>query len=223
MSIIPRLLPHLIPPAVVALAVAVISHLVTLYFIPYVAMSRAFAGPAQQVGWNSPLSPPRPSAQSRAIVRPSPDLLYTICAYDVSQTPVEVAAPVPKGTYWSVALYSDNTDNYFVVNDKQAGPLGLVDFVIYLDGTKPPVGDLPKIKAPTRTGLVLFRTLINDERKLGELEAARKETKCAPFAPEPVMVDVPTPQPKPTATEPSTLPPTQPEPTPPANERTGQN
>ncbi len=201
-----RWLPHLIIPGIIAAAVAVLSHWVTLYYVPYYAMGRAMEGPSTAVGWNKELATKRATAESRAIVRPSPDLLYTICAYDLSQGQLHVSAPVPKGTYWSVALYSDNTDNFFVVNDKQAGPLGFVDFVVYFDGTRPPLEDIPKIKAPTKKGLVLFRTLVNDEAKIAELEAARKETKCGIYSPQPPTADVPTPQPKPSPTEPAPKP-----------------
>jgi uncharacterized membrane protein len=195
-------LPQLILPGIVAAAVGVGAHLVTLYTIPYTVMSRVTAAPSGQVGWNAALSPPRSTATSRGIVRPSPDLLYTLCAYDVSKGALRVTAPVPTETYWSVALYADNTDNFFVVNDRQSGPLGLVDFVVYLDGTRPPVEDLPKIKSPSKTGLVLFRTLIANEAKLAKLEELRKETKCAVYVPEPETVDVPTPQPKPDLEQP---------------------
>jgi uncharacterized membrane protein len=207
------LLPELIMPAILAAAVGVASHLVTLYLIPYTAMSVVMSNTTEQVGWNAAVSPPRPNAQSRGIPRPSPDLLYSLCAYDIGEAPVHVTAPVPTETYWSVALYANNTDNFFVVNDRQSGPLGLVDFVIYADGTKPPAGDLPKIKSPSKTGLVLFRTLISNESKLAELEALRKETKCGVYVPEPVTGDVPTPQPKPELDQTK----------PPANEGTTQN
>jgi uncharacterized membrane protein len=207
------LLPALVLPAIVAVVVGIAAHLVTVYLTPYTMMSIVTSRAADQVGWNQAYSPPRPNAESRGVPRPSPDLLYSLCPYDLGQGQVRVTAPVPTETYWSVAIYSDNTDNFFVVNDRQSGPLGLVDFVLYRDGTKPPAGDLPKIKSPSETGLVLFRTLISDEKKLPELEKLRKETKCAIYVPEPPAGEVPTPQPKP-----------EPEPTkPPATEGSGQN
>ena len=36
--------------------------------------------------------PPPLTAQSRGIVLPSPDLLYSVCVFDVSQGPVRVTA-----------------------------------------------------------------------------------------------------------------------------------
>jgi uncharacterized membrane protein len=206
-------LPQLVLPAIVAVAVGIAAHFVTLYLTPYTVMSVVTSSAAGQVGWNSAFLPPRSSAQSRGVPRPSPDLLYSLCAYDLSQGQLHVTAPVPTETYWSVAIYADNTDNFFVVNDRQSGPLGLVDFALYLEGTRPPEGDLPKIKSPSRTGLVLFRTLISDEKKLPELENLRKETKCAIYVPEPPTGVVPTPQPKPELEQTK----------PPADEGTGQN
>lgn len=208
---------ELIPVGIVMAVVAVVSHIVALSMAPTIIMSYAMDAPAKQVGWNAVAVPPRATAESRTIVRPSPDLLYVICPYDVTQATLRVSAPIPKNTYWSVALYADNTDNYFVVNDKQAGPFPQVDFVIYADGNKPPVEDIPKIKSPSKKGLVLFRTLVSDEKRIDELEAARRETKCENYVPTPVTADVPTPVQKPN--DPQAPAPA----TPPTNEGTGNN
>jgi uncharacterized membrane protein len=177
--------------------VGIVAHFATLYFLPQTKMAFAMSNAAEQSGWNKALHPARATAQSRTIVRPSPDLLYTLCAYDLAQGPLRVSSPLPKGTYWSVALYADNTDNFFVVNDRQAGPLGLVDFLVYEAGTSPPPDDLPKIKSPSVKGVVLMRTVIHDESKLAELDALRREAKCEPFSSAPPAPAVPTPHPKP--------------------------
>src|SRR5258708_3403758 len=50
----------------------------------------------------------RATDASRAIVKPSPDLLYSTCAFDVSRRPLKIVTGAPADTYWSVALYADN-------------------------------------------------------------------------------------------------------------------
>ncbi|MFM7141423.1 MAG: DUF1254 domain-containing protein, partial [Alphaproteobacteria bacterium] len=44
-------------------------------------------------GWNVALAAPPTTSDSRTIVRPSPDLLYVACVYDLSKGPVLVRAP----------------------------------------------------------------------------------------------------------------------------------
>ena len=57
---------------------------------------------------------------ARAIVRPSPDLLYAGCAFDLADGPLRIQATVPRDTYWSLSMFAANTDNFFVVNDRAA-------------------------------------------------------------------------------------------------------
>ncbi|HET9752176.1 MAG TPA: DUF1254 domain-containing protein, partial [Myxococcales bacterium] len=73
-----------------------------------------------QVGMNRILHAPLPDSAWRTVVMPSPDLLYSACAYDVSDRPLLVTAEVPEG-YWSVSAFADDTDNFFVENDRTVG------------------------------------------------------------------------------------------------------
>ena len=72
-------------------------------------------------GKNQTYFPAPVTASSRDIVLPSPDLLYSVCVFDVSQGPVRVTANPQLKSYWSVALYAANSDNFFVINDRKAG------------------------------------------------------------------------------------------------------
>jgi uncharacterized membrane protein len=125
-------------------------------------------------------------------VRPSPELLYSICWYDVSRFPVRITSGAPPGTYWSVAVYRDNTDNFYVVNDT-ATQGAKADFILYgsaqIEGGKGPfesqyghLGVLV-VQSPSSTGLVLIRTLINDESKLPVIDGERRQATCAPVVP----------------------------------------
>src|SRR5690349_724120 len=110
----------------------------------------------------------RATDASRAIVKPSPDLLYSVCAFDVSRRPLKIVTGAPSDTYWSVSLYADNTDNFFVLNDTAAK--GRPATIILLGpGQSAPVDTAGTItvNVPTARGLVLFRTLINDDSREG--------------------------------------------------------
>lgn len=123
----------------------------------------------------------RATAAARAIVKPSPDLLYSTCVFDVSRRPLKVTTAAPENTYWSVAFYASNTDNFFVLNDAKAQGKPTTIVIVGQGQTVPPQpeGTLV-VSAPTKKGIVLFRTLINDEARETELDQARRTATCEP-------------------------------------------
>lgn len=159
-----------------ALAAAVAVHLGTVYALPHLIMNRALVrmGAAGTIHHGT-----RPDAKSRGVVRPSPDLLYSVCPYDLSKGPLRVSAPVPPGTYWSVSAFDADTNNFFVENDRQAK--GKVDFLIASKDDRAVSGGLPIVVSPSARGLVLFRTLAGDEARAGAIDAARRKANCAIF------------------------------------------
>lgn len=73
---------------------------------------------AQAGGYNRPLIAAGSVAEdSLGITRPSPDLLYAACPYNLSGGDVEVTAPVIPGGYWSLAFYDSRTSNYYTLTD----------------------------------------------------------------------------------------------------------
>jgi len=156
-------------------------HVATVRLLPRVVMGIATAGMARAAGFNAAVFPPRADATSRAIVRPSPDLLYAGCAFDVRHQALHIRAEVPPDTYWSLSMFAANTDNFFVVNDRQATS-GVVDVVLASPGSDvelPPGARL--IEAPSWRGIVLTRTLIPSAQRLAELDQARRRFSCTPL------------------------------------------
>ena len=164
------------------IAGAALVHVATVRLLPRIVMGIATAGMARVAGFNAAVYPPRADATSRAIVRPSPDLLYAGCAFDVRQHPLHIRAEVPRDTYWSLSMFAANTDNFFVVNDRQAAS-GVVDVVLARPGSAVELPDGARlIEAPTWCGIVLTRTLVASEQRLGELEQARRRFSCEPLS-----------------------------------------
>jgi len=126
--------------------------------------------------------PPAVTASSRAVVMPSPDMLYSICLIDVAQGPVHITAHPELRSYWSIALYADNSDNYFVLNDRQAGTRP-VDLWVVPDDASPVRKAAPAgatvVVAPSRRGLLLMRVLTgNYTVEKDVLEKARRSLAC---------------------------------------------
>jgi len=171
-----------------ALVVAVLVHVASVMAIPRLVMWRATGLMARNTGYNTMSHAVRATWQSRTIVRPSPDLLYSSCPFDLDSTPrdaLHVHASGMPDTYWSVSVFDADTNNVYVLNDRRAKGES-VDFVIISGEGDDTLGDSgpPKIWVPTARGVVLFRTLVDNEARFAEIDAARKHAACEPYVPQ---------------------------------------
>lgn len=122
---------------------------------------------------------PRVSAQSRWVVRPSPDLAYASCAYDLSKGPVLVEVPPsPDGSYASVSVFAGNTDNVAVF-DTLSNPRG-VRFVLQRAGKMISPG-VPVVYSPSIKGIILDRRLAPTAKAFAAVDGARRADRCAPL------------------------------------------
>jgi len=160
------------------LLVAAAVHLATVWYLPHAIMRVALSrmGAMNAIHFQN-----RPDEHSRGVVRPSPDLLYSACPFDLSKGPLRVRAPVPNDTYWSVSAFDADTDNFFARNDRQAD--GVVDFLIVDPSYRGPIEGLKAISSPSKRGLVLFRVLIDDEKDLAAIDDLRRQAQCSTFRP----------------------------------------
>lgn len=168
--------------ALLALLVMAFAHALTVWAIPRLIMDRIITlggGDAamQQSGTGVYLPPPTDHTQRR-IVMPSPDLLYATCAFDVSERPLRVSLDTRYERYWSIALYASNSDNFFVVNDRDA-PDGRVDLLVQSPQHVGPTAG-QTVTAPTHRGFLLMRLLVNDDPVIrAAAEAARRTLRCS--------------------------------------------
>lgn len=161
--------------------VAAVTHVALLYFGPSLIMGRVLNRMTAAVGYNAIVNPPRPNADNNQVVRSSPDLLYSSCAYDISERNLSIRAEVPADTYWSVAFYDANTNNYRVINDREATAGAVVIVLRKASDNSPPPAGAEVIASPTDKGLVLFRTLVASDARFEEIDAARKTATCKPL------------------------------------------
>ena len=167
--------------------VAMIVHLGTLYLLPRAVMMGALdrLGPANTVHVGK-----RPTAASRTIVRPSPDILYATCPYDLSKGPLRVTAPVIHTSYWSVSAFDANTNNFFVKNDQKT-PADSIELVVVERGQAWPKLDAAVERvilfSPSEKGLILFRTVIDDDKHLPAIEASLRQARCETVASAPKL------------------------------------
>lgn len=165
------------------LLVAAAVHGATLLLLPRVIMLRTMAGTTKLVGAAYTIAhAPRATWRSRSVVRPSPDLLYSICVYDLGAAggAVRVSTHGIPQSYWSVSVFDADTNNYFALNDEQS-TTGEANFVLMPQASTAEASRLPIVGAPTSRGIVLFRTLVSDEAHLAQIDAARHNAVCEPY------------------------------------------
>ena len=167
------------------LATALIVHLLVVWATPRLIMNRVMNGPAAQAMnmRNQAAFLPETDAAVRRVVMPSPDLLYSVCVFDVSAGPVRVRANPGLPSYWSIALYAANSDNFFVLNDRQAGA-SPVDLWLVSEGPSPRGPAVPPgarvVVSPSSQGFLLLRVLISDyQSEKAVLEPARRTLQCS--------------------------------------------
>jgi len=164
------------------LGVALIVHAASVILLPRVIMAGAMRKITARAGVNHMIHQPRPTAAARGVVRPSPDLLYSACVYDLMAAggAVRVRAVGMPASYWSVSAFDADTNNFYVINDRKAIGGG-VDLVLTAKGASPPAGPSLAVVSPTRRGIILVRTLIDDDAHLPTLDAARRRATCEPL------------------------------------------
>ncbi len=168
---------------VLFIGVAATAHEITILLTPRVLMWTAMHRLEHIAHGDNRISHrPRVDERSREIVMPSTDFLFSDCVYDLSEGPLRVSAEIPQGTYWSLSAYSERTDNFYIVNDRTAGGTEIALVLAAKGQTLPPsVAGLPVVRSPSRRGVLLFRTLINDELNIAEIDRERRRAQCYPM------------------------------------------
>ncbi|TNE49073.1 MAG: DUF1254 domain-containing protein [Deltaproteobacteria bacterium] len=159
------------------LFVATAVHVGVFVTLPSVIMKVVFSKVEKQASAHKAIHAPPVTAKSRQVVMPSPDLLYTICTFNLAEPKMmQIKAMVPK-SYWSMALYDGQTNNFFVTNDRKVGP-GLHTWHLLPPKTKAPASLKNAIVASTTRGILLVRMLMDDPSKLSKLQVIQKQTSC---------------------------------------------
>jgi uncharacterized membrane protein len=167
-------------PLALVVAVALGSYFGTLAAAPYGLMWLAETKIAKTARTNHFTHLPPVRADRQFVVRPSPDLLYSLCPYDLSAGPLEITAvPVP-GRYSSISVFDARTDVAFVRNDEQmAGrPMRVV---LAREGQAVP-GGVETVRVRYATGMVLQRVLLADPSEATKVDPIRRQAACRTLA-----------------------------------------
>ena len=141
------------------------------------AATRRIAGAGE---WNAMAFAPLATDQSRMIVRPSPDLAYASCPFDVSKGPVVIDALPVAAPYWSLSVFDDQTNVAFVRNNRQSAGRP-IKVAIVKPGVAAPAGYEPVAVTGDR-GIALIRILVPDRAQFAPLDQARRLSNCRSVA-----------------------------------------
>ena len=163
--------------ALLFLAAAAFGHVGLVLATPHVLMNVAMKRVSQDGKLvNQFIFGPRTTQNSRNIVRPSPDLAYSTCVYDLKDGPLLIeAAPSPNNGYVSLSVFAANTDNIAVFDTAQS-PQG-IRFVLAREGQKTPAGEKVVISTSDR-GMILDRRLAPNAELFAAADQARRGDKC---------------------------------------------
>lgn len=161
-----------------ALIIAVAVHFVAVFAVPYALMNVAMQriGAAGENTWHMS---ERVTAASRQIVRPAPDFAYSACVFDLAEGPVIITA-TPWDDYWSLSLYGANSDNFFVIDDREAR-YG-AEITLVRAGRAHPEGASMVVESPSQRGIALIRRLAPDIETYNAAAQVAREDVCASVA-----------------------------------------
>lgn len=167
-------------PVLVGLVIGFGAHQAALRATPYVLMNAAMKkigsrGPVNQFAFGE-----MATADNQPIVRPSPDLSYSTCVFDVSKGPVLIdVAPVPDH-YWSVSIFDARTDVAAVRSDRDTGgkPARL-RLVRWKPGikVKSMIG-YDDVFLKHDRGIALIRILLGSPEEFPAIDAIRRKSAC---------------------------------------------
>tara|TARA_R110002049_G_scaffold21045_29_gene77471 strand:+ start:5116 stop:5637 length:522 start_codon:yes stop_codon:yes gene_type:complete len=148
--------------------------------LPSLIMEVLYAMGTQQQGDNQLAVSELPDEDFRTVVRPSPDLFYASCFYNLENGPVVIEAPIPP-RYWSMQFYQMNTDNFAGITNQRderdrVGSTVNVTLIGADESAEGFTGEV--IRSPTQRGVMLLRASAIGDR--AEQRAALLASRCDP-------------------------------------------
>lgn len=163
-------------PLLVSLGIGALTYQVALLATPFALMRVATAKVGQGRPVNRFAFGPMTTAENQTIVRPSPDLSYSLCVFDVSNGPVLVRTePIP-GHYWSVSIFDARTDVAAVRSDRDTGGKPAM-LALVKAGQVAPAG-YDAVPLAYDKGVVLIRILLADKGEFADIDALRRKSFC---------------------------------------------
>ena len=158
------------------LIAAVLVHVAAVVAVPRVIMRGAMAR-LQQAAPNEFSHGAMATADSRQIVRPSPDLAYSTLVYDVSARPLEVHVPL-SAPYTSLSGFAANTDNFFALNDMGASGPEIAVVLVGPHSARAGLEGARVVESQSDRGILLVRRVVPSAAAFASIDATRRRASA---------------------------------------------
>lgn len=166
-----------------AIVLGGIVHIAAMLVIPTLSPQSAFSRFERTMQPN--LARVLEPANAKAMPFPfaSPDVIYVMCSYDVSQTPVRLTASTGN-LYWSVGIYEPDGGNYFHINSTQSTSAD-ADILLLGNGQEADLGnDVTIVRATNPSGLIILRVFMRDRTMAKSLKKQAAGARCSAYVAE---------------------------------------
>lgn len=168
------------------LVAALIGHYVTLAALPHYGTAKTFANINKKGALvpNKLLSSGLRYHGTDVVPRDNPDTTTSFAKYDLSKGPVRFTGAIPTdGVYWSMSLYAYNTDNFFVLNDRDAKSRSPKVVIVRKGRPYTPAPDELVAHSPSTTGALIVRLIVPDRNDKPTVDALTAELRKATLEP----------------------------------------
>lgn len=174
----------IIKPFIVFFLAFLAGHLTVLHRTPDVIMNKTMQTMQERgILLNQFVLSPRMTPQTQTVVRPSPDLAYSICMFDLKRGQSIIVNAIPYGVYTSVSFFDAQTNNFSTVRiDANSNPVTGSKIILHAPGgTRTPNKDLGRhhVEAPTMSGLMLIRRLAPTRMDYDKVAKLSANDSCA--------------------------------------------
>ena len=152
-------------------------HISFIYYFPYLKVWMIFQNAEALNSVNVAFYRDVPTANSREVVRPSPDLMYSGCGYDVTYKPLVIETDIPS-TYWSASFFAYNSDNFATINNDQTNKENIRIYLFGPNSKPSQINDGYVVVSPSNKGLMLIRKFIGNGSNLNTLYEIQSSLEC---------------------------------------------
>ncbi|MEO0342436.1 MAG: DUF1254 domain-containing protein [Pseudomonadota bacterium] len=154
----------------------VVSHYLALSGLPKLIMAQAIerieSNGAKFHQW---VASPKITPKLRSIVRPSPDLSYSVCLFDISTRPITLSVPRSSG-YGSLSVFQADTENVFVGSLDGDGTL---EVTVSLEGQTDTLQE-NAVTLNSAIGIALVRRIATSQEAYDRSVELTSTSSCAP-------------------------------------------
>jgi uncharacterized membrane protein len=162
------------------IVVAITSYFIVIFITPAAVMLAVKAKATSTL--NVPVYSNVITHKDRHVVLPNPDFLYVVCGYNVWNGSLKISGKMPENSYYSFSLYSGNTLNYYIKNDRNTPEK---EFELILTHEDCLAANNPQpiecVTSPTYMGVMMVRILIDKPENLEKLKEIQRSFKVEKF------------------------------------------